>query len=655
MSITAWIVFVIAAAAAGGFVAFLYRTREPAVRHRALLITLRTLALAILLLVIFDPALPATGGRAPRTAVALDASLSMRLPVSATDSTARWSAAVTTARRAAGDAGVLVFGDGVRSVAAGELDAIQPDAAHSRLLPALRAAAEAGARRLLVVSDGGIEDGTDVARWAARYGVALEIEQVGDARAASRGLTELDAPSWVEAGEPVPLRLSVGAGAQPGTVTARAPGADPVSISVDAGEVGQVQTVELEITPQAPEEGGLVRIDVALDSPADAARSVYVRIGGEPAGVALVSLRPDQEPRFLLPVLETSLGLPVHGFLRAADGAWIRLGQGTDAGQRATEGEVRRAVDNAEMLVLHGAGGGAPEWLRTAAGRAGRILGFPAAGGVPGIPVQLGNAVSDEFYIVPDVPSSPIAPLLSGLSLEGLAPLTELRSAEAGDGAWTPLAASRRRRGEPQPTVLAGEAGGRRWVVALGAGYWGWAFRGAESRAVYARLWGALAGWLMREEGAVATTAVRPAQRSIPRGERPTWVAPGLQVDSIRVELTAPELDSALVSVARSAGGADTLRSAAVPPGHYSYSATAFAGDSVAGSATGPLTVEQYSPELARASVDLDALVAEATPVGPDARERGPRRPLHASALPWALLVLLLCVEWVLRRRWGLR
>ena len=656
VSITAWIVFLLVAAAAGGLVAFFYRTREPAVRHRALLIGLRTLALAILLLLIFDPALPATGRRAPRTVVALDASLSMRLPVSASDSTSRWSAALAAARHSAGDAPVLVFGDGVYSVEAEALDTVAPNAAHSRLLPALRAAAEAGARRLLVVSDGGTEDAADVAAWAARYGIALDVEQIGDARPAARSLTELEAPAWVEAGESVRLSIAVGPGERTSTITATADGAEPASVQVPASAAaGQVQTVELEITPEAPPEGGLVRIDVALDSPVDAVRSVYVQVGGEPAGVALVSLRPDQEPRFLTPVLETALGLPVRGFLRAADGAWIRLGRGTDAAQRATEEDVQRAVAAAELLVLHGAGGSAPEWLSTAATQAGRILVFPAASNVPGIPVRFDESVSDEFYLSTDVPSSPIAPLLSGLDLEGLAPLTELRSAQAEGSAWAALTASRRRRGEPQPITLAGESGGQRWAVALGSGYWGWAFRGEAGRAVYARLWGAITGWLMREEGAIATAALRPVQRSIARGERPHWVAPGLDFDSVRVELSSPERDSALVSVARSAGGTDTLRTTAVPPGHYSYSAAVFAGDSIAGTATGPLTVEQYSPELAREGANLEAAVAQATPVGPGARERGPRRPLHASALPWALLVLVLCGEWVLRRRWGLR
>ncbi|MGH7445516.1 MAG: hypothetical protein ACREKM_11590, partial [Longimicrobiales bacterium] len=316
--------------------------------------------------------------------------------------------------------------------------------------------------------------------------------------------------------------------------------------------------------------------------------------------------------------------------------------------------EVQRAVAEADLLVLHGAGGDAPAWAQTAAENAARLIVFPADAGAPGVPVRLGQPVTDDFYITSDVPSSPIAPLLSGLPLDGLSPLTELRPAEPTGSAWAPLLASRLRRAAPEPVVVAGEAAGRRWAVALATGYWRWAFRDEAGRTVYARLWGALAGWLLREEGAVASDAVRPATRSVTRGAPIPWVAPGLPLDSLRVELSAVGTDSAYTSVVRAAD-ADTLRSAAPAPGHYTYTATAFVGDSVAASADGPLTVESYSPELAREAVDLAALQAEATPVGPEARARGPMRPLRASPAPWLLLVALLAAEWILRRRWGLR
>jgi hypothetical protein len=109
------------------------------------------------------------------------------------------------------------------------------------------------------------------------------------------------------------------------------------------------------------------------------------------------------------------------------------------------------------------------------------------------------------------------------------------------------------------------------------------------------------------------------------------------------------------MTVSARPSGADTLRSAAPAPGHYMYQAVAFAGDSAVARAGGPLSVDPYSPELTRAVADLPALQAEAAPLGPRRPERGPARPLRASALPWLLVVMLLLGEWTLRRRWGLR
>jgi len=36
--------------------------------------------------------------------------------------------------------------------------------------------------------------------------------------------------------------------------------------------------------------------------------------------------------------------------------------------------------------------------------------------------------------------------------------------------------------------MAAGEAGGRRWAIALSSGYWQWAFRGGAERTLYSRL-----------------------------------------------------------------------------------------------------------------------------------------------------------------------
>jgi hypothetical protein len=79
-----------------------------------------------------------------------------------------------------------------------------------------------------------------------------------------------------------------------------------------------------------------------------------------------------------------------------------------------------------------------------------------------------------------------------------------------------------------------------------------------------------------------------------------------------------------------------------------------FTPDGATATADGEFTVESYSPEFTRPTVTMQMLEASAVPVGPDARAR-PGRPLHASAWPYIAIVLLIAVEWVLRRRWGLR
>jgi hypothetical protein len=54
-----------------------------------------------------------------------------------------------------------------------------------------------------------------------------------------------------------------------------------------------------------------------------------------------------------------------------------------------------------------------------------------------------------------------------------------------------------------------------------------------------------------------------------------------------------------------------------------------------------------------RGAADLSEL--RSAPAALIENNRSGGRPLHAAPWPYVLLVLLLCTEWVLRRRWGLR
>jgi hypothetical protein len=97
----------------------------------------------------------------------------------------------------------------------------------------------------------------------------------------------------------------------------------------------------------------------------------------------------------------------------------------------------------------------------------------------------------------------------------------------------------------------------------------------------------------------------------------------------------------------------DTMLTAPLPPGHYRYAAQAFSGGARSAEANGPLTVESYSAEFMRAPVNLRELRALPRTLAGTNTTSG--TPLHATPWPYLLMVLLLCSEWVLRRRWGLR
>ena len=652
MTLTSWLVLLVGGALAFGAAYLTYFRREPTGRGRGLLLALRTAALLLIVLLLIDPRLgDSARSRASNTRVVLDASLSMRPRVA---DSASWSRALAIAARADG-AGVIRAGDTPQLISPDSVRTIQPTDASSRMLPAIQAAAEAGAQRVVMITDGAIEDAPEVARWLPRLGVELDVERVETPLSANRAIVELDAPAWAEAGQPLTLRVAVTArGTRPAQTAALVvrQGATVVARSnVALPAEGRLTSVTLSFNASGPPEGGVVRYDVAFEMPDslpdDDVRSAYVFVSEEPAGVAIVSFLPDWEPRFLHPVLAQALGLPIRTFLRVPNGGYFRAAEGLQAGTRVDEAVVQRTVAQADVLVLHGVSESAPDWWRQAAQRARRLILLPS--GSLGA-YHITGPVSGDWYVSPEIPASPIAPFLQNLAVGEVPPLEALFSAPEGTNTWAPLLVGRTRRGGRAPAVMAQETGGRRIAIALGTGYWRWAFRGGASRDLYTRLWGALAGWIAQEQAQVAGAGVRPVARVVPRGSGPRWLAPGLAVDSLQLRLIGAGGAQQSTTVRPQRG--DTAVSAVLPPGHYQYDARAFVGgDVVQGS--GPLTVESYSAEFMREPADLSTLRSMPTALAKDNRTGG--RPLHTSPWPYVAVVLLLCAEWVLRRRWGLR
>jgi hypothetical protein len=658
LSAWAWLLYVVLAAGVSAAAFFVYGRRESAGRGRRLLASLRAATLALVLLLLFDPRLPGVAvGRGPARMVLLDASLSMNAPGAGGETT--WQRAIRLAQQ--GGAGrVILFGDVARSVRTDSLAALSPTEAHSRLAPALRAAAEAGAARVRVLTDGRLEDGDEARGAAAEAGLSVDMVDLGAARLPDRSLAEVDAPAWAEAGKGVDIRVGVAwsggdsaQARQPVRVHAAGGGAT-AEATVQPPAAGLLGTAVLHLQPTAPPSGGLVRFDLSLiprDSvPADDSRAVYVYVAERPAGIVVVSFQPDWEPRFLQPILADALGLPAQGFLRLGEDRYVGTGGALTAGKPATEAEARAAAEQADLLVLHGVGAASPEWAQKLLRQARRVIVFPAGTMPEGdVPVSLPPPTPADWYIATEPPASPIAAYLAGLVTDSMPPLSELRVVQPPAGAWSILDAQRDRSGPRVPALVAGESGGRRWVVATGTGYWRWAFRGGAAREAYRSLWSALAGWLAHDVSGIAPLPVRPVDWAVERSERVGWEAPGLAADSLVVSLT-DSAGAAVMDTSMSVAAGDTAWTRPPAPGNYRYAAAAFSGGKPVGRATGPLTVELYSPDYARPVFDWRRAGGTRQETAGAAGER----PLHESVWPYALILALLSLEWALRRRWGL-
>lgn len=670
MDLSAWVVYTFIAALAMAASVAHYRLREPVGKGRAVLGLTRGAALGLIVLLLFDPDVP-TGGGSDRPVVALvDASLSMSLTDE--EGASRWD----RAREAVAESGadrIQLFGLGEdRSVS--DLAEVEPLATRSRLAPGLRGVLEANVGGVVVVTDGAIEDAAEVRRIAAEASIPITVRRVGDGTRGNLSLHEVEVPGWLEAGELAAVRFTV---ARSGAAGAPLPDSAAVVLTRSGRELGRTLVAvpspgrgssgELRFRPAEAVEGA-VRLDLAVEPGGtvqdDDVRSRYVRVAEEPAGVVVVSLRPDQEPRFLFPVLDRALALPVRGWIGLAEDRFLALGIGSEAGVVTTGAVVRRAVADAALVVVHGIDEAAPAWARAAIDGAERVLVFPADPAPP-LPVGTGARREGDWYLAPEVPSSPVASLLAGTDMTGVPPLVALRTLTLEDDYWTPLVARLGRRGEAYPVVAVGAPAGRRVAIALGDGYWRWAFAGPGGHDVYERMWSALAGWLS-EDIEIEREAIRPVSRVVVRGERVGWTAPpsadslgisirrqtvgegpgeGAPDESPPVDRAAPAAGSVMDTVVAVEGG--RAFTASLSPGHYRYTARAGTGAAMEGA----FTVESYSPEFVDAPGALEEVAAG---TGEEVGLRG-GRPLRTSPWPYVLVVGLLCVEWVLRRRWGLR
>ena len=566
-------------------------------------------ALGLLLLNVSCPVAP----EARRPIVLLDAYLSMSAPG------AGWGEAQVAA---AGLGDVRRFGD-ERATA----DSV-PSLGRSQLGPALRAAA-ASDRPVVVVTDGEIDDAADIPRdLLARASVrSFERDSVPDL-----AVTAAAGPPRVTAGDSIPLDVEVRAfrGApRTGVVLEVTSGRTRLGtrpLRFDAGGVARLRFAVPTAGLAAGDHVLRIAVPAGDAEPRTDARQVLVSVAATP-GVVLLAAPGDWDSRALYRTLTAVAELPVRGYVRIEGDHWRSM---ADLSPVSTDA-VRRAARGADLLILKGAA-----QAYAGGSRARGLLVWPSGEGGE-------TLVAGDWYLTPS-PSSPVAGAFLGLPTDSFPPAMRLTPIVPGAGSWTALEAQESRRGAQRPAVVGIDAGRTRRVTVAADGLWRWAFRGGSSEQAYRSWVAATTSWLLGGADSARGTA-RPVRPVVQNG-RPVafeWAAPGAPRDVI-VGWTA--------TGAPAAGGVpatrtDTLRFdgsgralAWLAPGEYRYR--------LSEGGAGTVAVEEYSDELLPRAATLATR-----------ESRAPRPASRSAARDWAWLfaiaVIALAAEWLLRRRMGLK
>ena len=606
---TAWL-FAVAAALVAAFVH--YGWRAPAgTGGRLLPALLRGLAVLLLAALALDA--PVGRAKAPAPFVALDASASWLR--AAGDSA--WRQAERVVERTGGDS-VFLVGDSLRLR---EGDAPPADVA-SVVRPAVERALAAG-RRLVVVTDGELDDPDALRSLPA----GSRVDVIAPARGADLAIESLELPRSAVSGDTIELRATVAAGsagAPQGTLRIATDGRALGSVSLEAMAPFATRTVALRVRPEG---NGAVIVRAILEGvagdrePRNDRHAAVIELSRSAAAV-LVSTAPDYDARFALAVLRGAVQLPTRAYFRVAPGQW-RADPGL---ARVAESEVRRAASEAPLLVLHGDSTvfGAPRALS----RGGLLLFAPPA-------ATRGAEPAEAEWFATSAPASPLAAGLAGTQWDSLPPIEV--SEALPDLEWEGLETRRARRLERRVAVVGTERP-RRTVIVGAAGLWRWHFRGGASADAYAALWGGIFDWLAAERA--DRRAVVPAASAVREGEGVRWRRGAGSDSVVRVTLvrrTEPaRTDSLLLSFP---AGASVAESAPLAAGEYEVR-------SDGGTAT--LVVNQAREWLPRRPTVRAGAVGGAAAPGDAPR-------LRDVGLAYLAAALLLCLEWLARRRAGLR
>lgn len=509
------------------------------------------------------------------------------------------------------------FGDSIERVSR-STSAPVPSQAASRLRPIVERAMASG-RPVVLITDGEVQDSAalDGLPNGSRV-IVLPREARKDA-----ALVSMDAPRAAVEGDSVPIRVTISAGPA-------GAGSGSLAIQLDQQVLGRwpvdsmsawgERQLDVKVRPQQAggtgRAGGVLRAIVASAGDSEArndtlATSIEV---SRAASAVFVSTSPDEDARFAISVLRGALALPTRGFLHVAPGNWRQEGSLAPV----TENEVRQAVRDAPVAIIHG---------DTA------IFGPPQSTSFGPLALMVPPDVEDGEWYPSATPVSPLSGALAAIPLESLPPIAAGLPAS---GEWTGLEA-RRGREAMRRAIVTGRDTPRRVVTVTGSGFWRWRFRGGVGADAYAALWGGIFDWLAAER-ADRRSAV-PEEGAIRAGQTLRWRR-GSSSDSMPKAVLRRRGATRSDTVAlKFAAGVAVTESTPLQPGIYDVSVPG-------GSA---VIAVNNSGELLPARPKLHS--------GGVGRRAGVDAALGARNAGWvyALLIGLLCAEWIWRRRAGLR